>query len=62
MTHVNWEIVTAAGVTIRTFDQEDAARKWLFDRRAELPGAVVERVERSEVRTRVYAPRLRMAA
>lgn len=62
MTQIDYEIVSAAGVTIRTFDAEDIARQWLFERRAELPGAVVERVERSVVRTRVYAPRLRMAA
>ena len=62
MTTISYEIVTAAGVTVRTFDSPDAARDWLFERRAELPGACVERVETQVKRTRVYAPRLRMAA
>lgn len=60
--NIDWEVVTAVGKTVRTFDDEDAARDWLRDRRGELPGAYVERVETVVTRTRVYSPRLRVVA
>ena len=62
MTRVDWEVVTAVGRTVYTSDSEDMAKQWLKARRGELPGAVVERVERSEVRTRVYTPRVKRAS
>lgn len=62
MNRIDYEVRTAANVLVRTFDREDVACKWLRERRAELPGARVERVEYSVVRTKVYAPRMRLAA
>lgn len=62
MTRIDYEIVTAAGVTVRTFESEEVARDWLKERRVELPGAFVEGVERSERRWTVYTPRLKLVA
>lgn len=60
--NVDWEIVTAAGVTVRTFDEEEMATEWLRERRESLPGAYVERVETVITRSRAYKPRLRVVA
>ena len=62
MTRIDYEILTAADVLVYVSEHEDLARDWLKERRHELPGARVERVEYSVVRTKVYAPRLRLAA
>ena len=63
---IDWELVTAAGVTARTFQSEDHARDYLRARNAEfgheLPGAYVVRVETVTTRSRAYTPRLRAVA
>ena len=63
---IDWELVTAAGVTARTFQSEDHARAYLRARNAEfgreLPGAYVVCVHTEVTRARVYTPRLRAVA
>lgn len=52
-----FELVTAKGLTVYTFDNEPRARQRLAERKAELPGAEIHRVVTTVVRERVYKPR-----
>lgn len=61
-TNITYEAVTAAGVTVQTFSDDVLARTWVSQRRESLPGAYVEEVTTTVVRTQAYKPRLRVVA
>lgn len=61
-TTVSFELVTAVGVVTDTFDTEGLARKRLQERKANLPGATIQRVTVTTVRESVYRPRLAVVA
>lgn len=56
----DYEVVTAAGVVMRTSDDEERLRDWLKEHRDEFPGAYVGRKTVTIVRERIYRPRLRV--
>jgi hypothetical protein len=58
----SFEIYTAAGVLIRTFDSHTAARRWALANKAEFPGLYVESVTRVERRSRLWSDRASLRA
>ncbi len=61
-TTVSFELVTAAGVTVDTFGDEALARRRLSERKANLPGATIQRVTVTKTRESIYRPRLAAAS
>lgn len=59
---IQYELVTAVGRTVDTFNNEDLARKRLAERKANLPGATIQRVTTTVTRELVYRPRLAVAS
>lgn len=53
----DFQVLSGAGVVIRTFGERDAAVKWAKANADRLPGLTVDHVEVLEQRTRVYRPR-----
>jgi hypothetical protein len=57
-----FEIITPRGVTVRTFDTAEAARRYVMAHKLDLPGLAIERVTITTTREAVYTPRKRIAA
>jgi len=60
MTRTDYQAVTQAGVTIRTFGDRDIAVKWAKDHGVQHPGLTIDEVTVTELRRRVYRPRPQM--
>lgn len=60
-TFTTFELVTATGTTVGTFDSEQLARQRLAERKANLPGATIQKVTVVTTRESVYRPRLAVA-
>ncbi len=57
MTRTDYEVVTEADVTIRTFGSAALARRWVLKNRALYGPLQIDEVTRSETRRRVYRTR-----
>jgi hypothetical protein len=59
VTGVSFEVVSAAGVPIRTFDARDAAIAWAraMEASGTFPGCTVEEVVRTEQRRKIWRTR-----
>lgn len=53
---IEYEAVTPAGRTVFTSPDQDIARRWVFDRKSDFPGLIVEEVTTTITRRRVYRP------
>ena len=58
----SFELVTAAGICVDTFGDEQLARKRLAERKENLPGATIQKVTVMTYRELVYRPRLAVVA
>lgn len=57
----SFEIVTSRGVTVRTFDSAESARKYVLAHKHDLPGLSIQEVVVTVTRRTIYQPR-RVAA
>ena len=57
MTGLSYEIITPAGVTIRTCDSAELARKFVLANKKALPGLSIDEVEVTVTRRRIHQPR-----
>lgn len=57
MSHMDYEVVTGAGVTVRTFGSAALARRWVLANRLKFGPLQIDEVTTTQTRRRIYRTR-----